>query len=152
MKKILTLLLVIIVLCSISACGTNEHTQSPDQQTNIKVDMDLTKLSATVISAEVYNIMSEPDKYIGKVIRISGEVASSFYEPTNTLYHFLIVYGPDRQACCNQNIEFVTADGKYPSDGTVVTLTGTFASYIEQENGVDNVYYHLNNANITTNE
>ena len=103
------------------------------------VDIDLTKLNSTLRYAEVSNIMYTPDDYIGKIIRMSGQLA--VYQPIDengervpdTLYYACII--PDATACCQQGIEFLWAGGhraeEYPAEGTDITVTGEFELYEE---------------------
>ena len=39
------------------------------------VDVDLTKLSSTMVYSEVYNMMSSPESYMGKRVRMKGSFA-----------------------------------------------------------------------------
>ena len=45
-------------------------------------DVDLTTLSSTMVYSEVYNMMYEPDRYVGKRIKMNGQFA--VYEDPNT--------------------------------------------------------------------
>ena len=48
--------------------AASEPTQSTDG-----VDVDLTRLSSTMVYSEVYNMMYAPDDYIGKTIKMTGQ-------------------------------------------------------------------------------
>ncbi|MBR1736522.1 MAG: hypothetical protein IJ736_05845, partial [Firmicutes bacterium] len=37
-----------------------------------KIDVDLTAMSSTIVYSEVYNMMYEPNEYIGKTIKMKG--------------------------------------------------------------------------------
>ena len=96
------------------------------------VDVDLTQLSSTLVYSEVYAMMTAPDQYIGKTVRMKGTF-SVFEDEGNYYYACLIA---DATACCSQGIEFITArertfpDG-YPSLGTEITVVGVFRTYQE---------------------
>lgn len=96
------------------------------------VDVDLTKLSSTLVYSEVYAMMTEPDKYIGKTVRMKG--AFSVFEDGGNYYYACLV--ADATACCSQGIEFITSrprtypDG-YPTLGTEITVVGVFRTYQE---------------------
>lgn len=98
------------------------------------VDIDLTELSSTMVYAEVLNIMTSPEEYIGKTLRMAGPYYASYVEETKKYYHFVIIN--DATACCEQGIEF-TWNGEhnypddYPADQTEVEMTGVFKSYEE---------------------
>ena len=56
----------------------------PTQSTDV-VDVDLTRLSSTMVYSEVYNMMYTPGDYIGKTIKMTGQFV--YYE------------NPDRRSC-----------------------------------------------------
>ena len=61
MKRITNLIFIVIMALMLSACGSSE----PSAETS-KCDVDLTLLSSTMVYSEVYNMMVDPDSYIGK--------------------------------------------------------------------------------------
>ena len=98
------------------------------------VDVDLTKMSATMVYSEVYNMMALPDNYLGKTVRMKGQF--QVYEGEGRNYYVVLI--ADATACCQQGMEFVLAgDCTYPDDypaaGTEVTVTGVFDTYYEGE-------------------
>ncbi len=104
--------------------------------------VDLTMLSSTMMYAEVYNIMMEPDRYIGKTIRMNRPYYASYFEDTEQYYHFVII--EDATACCQEGLEFTwKGDYKYPDDypvdGTIIEISGVLESY--DENG--DTYYGI---------
>lgn len=46
------------------------------------IDVDLTKLSSTMVYSEVYNMLYTPDDYIGKTVKMKG--AFAYYEDPET--------------------------------------------------------------------
>ena len=104
--------------------------------------IDLTVLSSTMIYAEVYNIMTHPDEYMGKTIKMSGPYYASFYDATGLYYHYVVI--EDATACCQQGLEFnwkgehIYPDD-YPEDGTKIEVTGVFSSYDE----LGRTYYYI---------
>ncbi len=99
------------------------------------VDIDLTQMNATMVYAEVSNIMYMPDDYIGKIIRMNGMAVSSTDPETNLTYHAVIIR--DATACCASGLDYILADGQeYPADETDVTVTGEFELFEE-----DGFYY-----------
>ena len=98
------------------------------------VDVDLTKMSATMVYSEVYNMMVVPDDYLGKTVRMSGQF--QVYEGEGRNYYVVLI--ADATACCQQGMEFVLAGDyswpdDYPAAGTEVTVTGVFDTYYEGE-------------------
>ena len=116
-------------------------TSKPAQSTG-GIDVDLTKLSSTMVYSEVYNMMVSPDKYIGKTVKMNG--AFAYYEDPETKKQYFACIIADATACCSQGLEFILAgEHSYPDDypelGTEITVVGTFQTY--EENGY--MYCHL---------
>ena len=142
MKRIIYTILLLAIVFSLASCAGNNEKDAA----KTKPDIDFTGWSSTMIAAEISNIYTNTLNYEGKIIKISGEVASVYSKATDQTYHYLIIYGPDRLPCCNQNLEFVSKDGKYPEDGTEVTIIGSFETYSETYQGKIYKYIHLNNS------
>ena len=112
---------------------------STDMQTveegDIGIDYDLTQMNSDMVYATIYQLMMEPDSYVGSTIRIRGNYYAMWYEPTQKYYHYVLVQ--DAMACCAQGIEFVWEDGshaypeEYPADDAIVEVTGIFETYRE---------------------
>ena len=122
--------------------AASEPTQSTDG-----VDVDLTRLSSTMVYSEVYNMMYAPDDYIGKTIKMTGQFV--YYENPDTKDQYFACIIGDAMACCSQGLEFVMeGDLAYPDDypelGAEITVIGEFQSY--EENGM--TWYHLVNARL----
>ena len=95
-------------------------------------DIDLTAMSSTMVYAEVLNMVTDPEPYLGKTIKASGPFASYHDESTGNDYYACIVQ--DATACCSEGIEFVLAEGyEYPKEGETVTVQGTLDAYVEGE-------------------
>lgn len=138
MKKAILLILACLLVCALCACG--EGTISGGD-----VDVDLTKLSSTMVYSEVYNMMESPESYLGKTVRMCGQFA--LYEDTESGVRYFACIIADETACCSQGLEFVLeGNPAYPQDypelGSEITVTGEFRTY--EENG--NLYCHLTGA------
>ena len=135
-KRYLGLILLAIVAGVLSGCAKVDS--AAPQQTAQVVDVDLTKMSSTMVYAEVYNIMNEPKPYLGKTMKLRGEYYSNYIAETEQSYHFLLIN--DATACCEQGIEFVLdGEANYPQTGEQVEIVGVFSDY--QEDGVN--YCHV---------
>lgn len=104
------------------------------QQPSNNLDVDLTKLSSTMVYSEVYNMMYTPDDYVGKTIKMKGQF--SYYEDPDTKTQYFACIIADAAACCSQGLEFIlTGEHTYPNDypepGAEITVTGTFELYTE---------------------
>lgn len=109
------------------------------------IDVDLTRLSSTMVYSEVNNMMTTPESYVGKVVRMNGKLAVYKYPERN--YYTCII--KDATACCQQGMEFLWAgDHKYPDDypneGDGIIVTGIFDIYYEG----DNKYVQLKDASL----
>ena len=112
------------------------------------VDIDLTSLSSTMVYSEVYNMVFEPDKYIGKTVKMKGIYAVYHDEEKDKYYHACII--SDATACCSQGIEFELGDeykypDDYPEEADDICVTGTFDIYKDN----DYNYCTLRNARLS---
>lgn len=99
------------------------------------IDIDLTRLSSTMVYSEVYNMMNSPESYVGKMVRMNGKLAVYKYPERN--YYTCII--KDATACCQQGMEFLWAGNHkypddYPNEGDGIIVTGVFDIYYEGEN------------------
>lgn len=110
-------------------------------------DVDLAAMNATMVYAEVSNMMSAPKNYMGKIIKMKGNF--SVYETPARNYYACII--ADATACCSQGIEFVLKDGRkypdeYPAQGSEITVIGEFETYLED----GKMYCQLKDAKLST--
>ena len=142
--------------------STKEDTQKNDQQNTdtqtpesvqgsvnapeASVDVDLSVMDSDMIYATVYQMVSDPEQYVGKTFRIEGKFYVTYDEMTKNQYYYCVI--KDATECCAQGLEFVWGDGshiypdEYPTDGTEVVVDGTFELYMEN----DSRYCRLANA------
>ena len=156
MKKLICFILCIISLVSFfSACSKKEKEPETTKVTTTEaekaIDLDLSLMSGTAVYSEVYNIMSAPESYIGKIIKIKGNFQIYHDNATNTNYYACVI--PDATACCQQGLEFTWEDGnhdmsEYPEEGTDIEIVGTFRVYKDFEDDVYQ-YCELENATMT---
>lgn len=119
---------------------SKSKTNSNKSKTNSnKIDVDLNNLNANVVYSQVFLMMTEPDKFIGKRIRMSGQFnvyAAQEGNPSGVTEYYAIIIA-DAQACCQQGIEFVWPGHTYPDGFPEVksnaSVTGIFEVY--EENG-----------------
>lgn len=154
MKKLFCVLLAALLLCTLAACGHEDTAQKPaaeDAEDTAALDIDLTVLSSTMVYSEVYSMMSFPDDYIGKTVKMKGQFAIGYVyntdgTPDESTVRFACVIA-DATACCSQGLEFALAGrpvypDEYPELGAEITVVGTFEWY--EEDGCR--YYRLGNA------
>ena len=104
------------------------------------IDIDLTQLNGTMTFSQVNRMVYEPEKFVGKTVRMAGRFAFAFgyneegeVNPEQVYFACII---PDATECCSSGIEFERAgDYQYPADypdeGDDITVTGVFEVYEE---------------------
>ena len=119
--------------------GKGKSSKSKSKTKGNKIDVDLNNLNANIVYAQVFQMMTEPDKFIGKRIRMSGQFnvyAAEEGNPSGVTEYYAIIIA-DAQACCQQGIEFVWPGHTYPDGFPEVksnaSVTGIFEVY--EENG-----------------
>ncbi|MBM6898553.1 hypothetical protein H6B10_02330 [Gemmiger formicilis] len=93
------------------------------------VDVDLTELSSTMVFAEVAAMVRDPEQYLGKRVRMQGQLAVYPANPALDVDYFYTVVVQDATACCQQGLEFIWEDGTQPEAGTELVVTGIFTEY-----------------------
>jgi hypothetical protein len=96
--------------------------------------VDLTEMSATMVYAEVFNMVTESDDYLGRTIKVRGPYSPLYYDETGDYYHYVEI--TDATGCCPQGLEFIWSGEHaypedYPPERTDVELTGVWKSYQE---------------------
>ncbi len=94
-----------------------------------KVDLDLTKMSATMIYSTIFDMLVMAEDYIDKNIKLSGWFETYTDPQTGEMYYAVVV--PDATACCQQGLEFVwpgqhTYPDDFPKPGEDITITGIY--------------------------
>ena len=133
--------ILILVCLALLSAGAAAEPLSP-------VDIDLASLSGTVVYAQVYDMVMQPELYLGQVVRMRG--GFSYFQDPETKQEYFAAIITDATACCSQGIEFVRAGehaypDDYPPQGTEITVTGVFDTY--EENGL--TYLQLTDAEMT---
>lgn len=139
---IIAIIIAILILCSFTACGTqtvpNEQKNSQSEVTGItdtvQPDIDLTKMSSTMVYSEVQNMMLNADNYIGKIVKMSGLCSIFTDDQTGKSYASCVIQ--DATACCSQGIEYnlgsqFQCPQDYPQEGAEITVIGQFSTYYE---------------------
>lgn len=136
--KRLILLFLLGVSFTFAACSSTEQiaeseaslpspTVSGPTEEIPSVDVDLTKLSSTMVYAEVYNMMMSPEDYTGKLIRLKGTFTA--YEDLETGAVRCGVFVKDAAACCAQGFDVIMPEDAlypedYPDSDTEATIVG----------------------------
>lgn len=136
---ILTGMLCLSMLSGCSDAQTDSGLSGATEDIDI---VDLTMLSSTMVYAEVNNMLTAPEEYVGKTVKVRGLYYANNYPDQGICYHFVVI--EDSSACCSQGLEFILTGTHsdpedYPDDQTLVEITGVWGVY--EEDG--NPYYYL---------
>lgn len=146
MKKFIILMLVAAFVFSLCGCkktatddavvtssaAPNLTEEAKDDKSN--VDIDLTKLSGTMVYSTVNDMVTNPSQFIGKTVKMTGTFG--VYQDSNTKKNYFACLFSDATSCCSQQIEFVL-DGSYkfpddyPTVQSQITVSGVFDTYQE---------------------
>ena len=94
--------------------------------------------SASDAAEKVFQMVTEPKKFVGKTIKMKG--AFSSYQDEETGRRFFGCVIKDALACCSQGLAFETAKVRrypndYPDKGASITIVGTF-EFEKEEDGI----------------
>jgi hypothetical protein len=98
------------------------------------VDVDLTILNSVMTYSQVFDMITNPDSYKGKVVKMDGMYVCNFPKEGEQFYCACVIM--DATACCSQGIEFELDDtyaypDDYPEYEDTVTVIGTFDTYMD---------------------
>ena len=102
-----------------------------------KIDVDLTKMSGTVVYAMVYQMVTEPIKFKGKRVKMKGFFSSYYDEEVERRFYGCVIQ--DALACCSQGLAFELSKPReypkeYPEEGATIVIEGDFG-YEKDEGG-----------------
>ena len=102
-----------------------------------KYDVDLSRMSGTMVYGQVNQMVMYPQKYIGKHIRMKGIFSSYYDEELERRFYGCVIQ--DALACCSQGLAFEVAiprryPKEYPAEGDLITVEGDF-DYEKDEGG-----------------
>lgn len=136
-------LLFLIAALALTGCGqtatpeaTVATTAPAPSETEAKQTgsyVDLTALSSTMVYAEVFNMTTFPEDYVGKTVKMRGQFSTGklyAQDGSDGSMVFACII-QDATSCCAQGIPFDLAGNlSYPEDypelGDQITVVGTF--------------------------
>ena len=141
MKKLLVIIIGMVMVLSLMGCG--KATTSDGK----KIDIDLSTMSSTMVYSKVYEIMSKPDVFEGKRVKMRG--LFNYYKEEQTGNELFACVIQDATACCAQGIEFeLKGDYKYPDDYPELEREITLVGVMGTTEADGNVYPVLKDAEI----
>ncbi len=136
MKKIISIFLAVLLTAALVSCSAGNTDTAETTAPQSALDLDLSRLSSTMVYSEVYNMVTSPDSYKGEKIRIKGTfVVGTDYDGSD--YYACVIQ--DATACCQQGMMFKVKDTyTYPDDFPAVDgeilVTGVFDYFVDENN------------------
>ena len=133
--QIFSKIAIIAVLCLFAFTSSSF---ANDKGSASRIDIDLSRMSATMVYSMVFQMVTEPEKFVGKRIKMKGAFSSYYDEAVDRRFFGCVI--KDALACCSQGLAFETLKPRkypqeYPSEGTSITIIGTF-EYEKEEDGI----------------
>lgn len=102
-----------------------------------KVDIDLARMSGTMVYAQVYQMVTHPEDYMGKHLKMKGIFSTYVDDISGQRFYGCVIM--DALACCSQGLAFELVKPRkypegYPAEGEEITIEGDF-DYVEEEDG-----------------
>lgn len=110
------------------------------------IDIDLTTMSSTMVYSQVLYMMTEPETYVGKIVKVFGPFVP--FESNSPDYCYPAIMIQDATACCANGLEFllygvkrcsISGGNGYPLYEEDATIVGRFETYLEGTS----MYVHL---------
>ena len=126
------------LLCMTAACAKpvekKESVSSEAAEEKEPDILDLTFMSSTAVYSEVLNVMTSPEQYRFRKMKINGIFGYRTNEETGKMIFGCVIL--DATQCCEQGIEFIrsgdyTFPDDYPEPGEMITVEGTFDYYTD---------------------
>lgn len=106
-----------------------------------KIDIDFTKMNFNIYSSILFEISTEPEKYLNKTIKIDGQYDTVEYEGIR--YYAVINW--DLTGCCPTGLNFIPPDTMqypldFPMEGSNIIVIGRIEKAF---NGVSEEFYFM---------
>ncbi len=132
-----------LIFALIALCITLSLAFAQKKNTSKKsADVDLTRMSSTMIYAKVFDMLINPQNYEGKKVRMHGNFDVFEYEEGGMQHRSFACIVQDATACCAQGMEFeLKGNPVYPQDYPAryaeITISGTFHQF--EEDGLNRI-------------
>lgn len=126
-----------VILAILLAAAVSVLAKDPKAKEKSNIDIDLSRMSSTMVFAQVNQMVTTPQKFIGMHIKMKG-VFSSYYDYETDQRFFGCVIA-DALACCSQGLAFSLDKPRkfpdeYPAEGATIVIIGYFDS-VKEESG-----------------
>lgn len=151
--KFMAILLLILFLSVINIVKQNIRTETrkkPIKESKIiktksksfigkrAANIDLDKLKDEDKVMKCNDILSNPSKYIGKIIKVKGKVSNFYDNKKDKTYTYITISTNESKS----GIEFNSSD--VVKEGDIVTIKGTLTTYIEN----NETHIHIENGKL----
>jgi hypothetical protein len=119
-KKAIKLVALILALTFTASCSGNTNGdeylggRTAEERDAVHIDIDLSWLSITVLSAEVTNIYNNGRENLGKTIRVRGTYDGFYHTQLNMVIHFILTFTDE---CCREGFEIRWSENHEPAGG-----------------------------------
>ena len=118
-----------IAILTVIALSAFAPANEPGTGAPKKIDINLTRMSGTMVYAQVYQMVTDPAKYVGKRIKMKGVFSSYYDEQEKRRFYGCVI--ADALACCSQGLAFELEKPRkfpeeFPDEGTGITIIGDF--------------------------
>lgn len=98
---------------------------------DIPVDINILDLSDIMAFAQINNMMTMADEFLGLTVKVHGNYYRHDIAELDLSYHFLLLV--DATNCCTGILEFMMEDGvEYPESGENLLLMGEYSKYTDE--------------------
>ncbi|MCL1789300.1 MAG: hypothetical protein FWG33_03000 [Oscillospiraceae bacterium] len=131
MKKFSLILILCMLLTLAVGCDEDDDLLRRGTRESSGIDYDLTSYTSQIATATMTDMFENPDKYVGKVVKVRGTYFPVFVEEVDRDVHYLQV--DDESGCCVQYFEFKQSSDDFPDEEAKIELIGTFGLYDDGE-------------------
>lgn len=97
---------------------------------DVPVDIDVMNLNDIMAFAQVNNMMTTYEDYLGQTVKVHGNYYCHYIEEMDISYHFLLLV--DGTNCCQGILEFLMPEGvEYPTSGENLIVMGEYLKYTD---------------------
>lgn len=113
--------------------STGDSNSEDESQNTSGQSYDLTANDADMNYVIVAMIAEDPKSFEGVKIKLKGIATDLETTDTSGIDHYVLIN--DRQACCQQGLQYILEDenAKYPKDKEEITVEGELAVYNSEE-------------------
>ncbi len=120
--KILIFALLMMIFTACSSTSTSEvETQKETEEVK---SYDLTQMSSTMVYSQIFDLVTDPNKYLNSNFTVQGSLLNSEDANTGEMFYALLIV--DATSCCAQGLELsFPEDMELPEMPMGATIVGT---------------------------